>query len=140
MVHSDRGERGRPVVGFKVAIVHVAWQPRQRHSVVTLMTFASVSIARIPQWGHAEGRTTAVSRLFAIWAGWPMFEIARKCEHQALSDLMLRGGGHLAVYRHAGQAATHQLSCAQRRQLDEFELPHLRRFKHHLFSLKSSDR
>jgi hypothetical protein len=41
-----------------LAIVQVSSHPRQRHKVVTLMTFARVSTALLLQNGHIVGRVT----------------------------------------------------------------------------------
>ena len=49
-------------VGGRVAIVHVCSHLRQRHIVLTVRTFASVSIALPLQNGHSVGRVTVSVR------------------------------------------------------------------------------
>ena len=52
------GVRERAEDAARLAIVHVPSHSRQRHNVVTLITFASVSIIFPLQNGHAVGRVT----------------------------------------------------------------------------------
>jgi hypothetical protein len=63
-----RRERGEDAA--RLAIVHVPSHSRQRHNVVTEITFASVSMILPLQNGHVVGRVTASlivdSDMFAI--------------------------------------------------------------------------